>query len=51
MVPNNKFPFFAIALAPFTLSKIHFIFDAEKYGSSKSPVFSLIFFSFPSFFS
>ncbi len=38
MVPKAMRPAFAAARAPGTLSKIHAIFVALKYGSNKSPV-------------
>src|SRR5699024_12368820 len=34
-------PFSAFSLAPSTLSKIHFTFVPEKYGSNSKPVLSL----------
>src|SRR4030042_1156198 len=50
-VPNASLPFSACSLAEGTLSSIHFIFVAEKYGSSTSPVFLRIMGSIPWFLS
>ena len=40
IVPKASNPFSARFLALLTLSRIHAIFVAEKYGSKVSPVFS-----------
>gem|GEM_PF-5129219 len=50
-VPNSNFPASARDRAPATLSKIHRIFVAEKYGSSRNPVRSATNASTPSRFS
>ena len=38
MVPNMRSPAAALSRAPSTLSRIHCTLEAEKYGSSVSPV-------------
>ena len=47
IVPNLSFPASASLLAPSTLSNIHFIFVAEKYGSITKPVLALTISSYP----
>ena len=37
-VPNNKLPSFSVLFAKLLLLIIHFIFVAEKYGSTIKPV-------------
>ena len=49
-VPNRRSPFLALARAPSTLSKIHLILVAEKYGSKSKPVLCVVVGSKPSAF-
>ena len=46
MVPASKSPRSAFSLVPATLSRIHLIFAAEKYGDRVKPVDSLTSFRF-----